>query len=138
MRLALGITPIRPVCPSCGGSTMYAGRQADPSRGLPWELQTFVCTHCSVVTVRHPGGDTATAAGLLPVTTWSDDYGTHSAEIDGLPYRIVAYPQGSPLAGKYGCYSGGRYTGLKSNLMEAKAWCRSLSVTSAHASAPSA
>ncbi|TXL82295.1 hypothetical protein FHP25_00940 [Vineibacter terrae] len=61
-----------------------------------------------------------------PAPSWVSEYGTHTAVLGGRTYRIVAYPQGSPLAGKYGCYRGGKYTGLTRDLAAAKTWCSDL------------
>lgn len=131
MRLPLGISPIRPDCDRCGGKTMFAGRQTHPVRGLPWALQSFACTVCSAVTTRLPGSY-CPGASRLPdravgrSAVWRGEYGTYSARLEGQTYRIVAYPAGSPLAGKYGCYCDGRYTGLAANLAAAKTWCGTL------------
>jgi hypothetical protein len=132
MRLPLGISPIRPACERCGGKTMFAGRRPHPTRGMPWELQTFVCMVCSAVTVREPEGGTATNgvrgsdSTTMPSAVWTTAYGIHTTRLDGQTYRIVAYPNGSPLAGKFGCYCDGRYTGLAANLAAAKTWCCTL------------
>ena len=132
MRLPLGITPIRPACNQCGAKTMFAGRQQHPTRGMPWEQQTFVCTVCSAVTARQPGDDTtmnvsrASDRAAARAVAWAGEYGAYTAVLDGQTYRIVAYPRGSPLAGRYGCYCDGRYTGLTADLAAAQAWCCTL------------
>lgn len=132
MRLPLGTSPTRPICERCGAQTMLAGRQPHPVRGLPWELQTFVCTVCSAATLQEPWGDRPTREApasdqaVVSPAVWTREYGTYTALLDGQTCRIVAYPRGSPLAGKYGCYRGRRYTGLRADLGAAKEWCSSL------------
>ncbi len=54
-----------------------------------------------------------------------DEYGTYTTVLYGKAYRIVAYPQGSPLAGNFCCYCDGRYTGVTVDFAAAKAWCLS-------------
>ena len=124
---------------------MFAGRQPHPVRGMPWELQTFACMRCSAVTTRQPGDDVpasvsrASAPPSLALAAWTGEYGSYTAMLDGLAYRIVAYPRGSPLAGKFGCYCEGRYTALTTDLAAAKAWClTSAETTSSTLSADSA
>jgi hypothetical protein len=109
---------------------MFIGRKPDPVRGMPWELQTFACIRCSAVTQRQPGDDAPASMPrsfdrLVPApAAWAGEYGSYTAMLDGQAHRIVAYPRGSPLAGKFGCYCDGRYTGLTADLAAAKAWCR--------------
>lgn len=99
---------------------------------MPWELQRFVCMKCSCVTTRETGPDRfeetpqAPAYNAVHAIAWMVEYGAHTAVVDDKVYRIVAYPSGSPLAGKYGCYCEGRYSGLTADLADAKAWCRAL------------
>jgi hypothetical protein len=106
---------------------------------MPWELQTFVCVACSAVTTRQSSDDTATsmpsAAGSAGIGAlrWLAAYDAHTAMLRGQTYRIVAYPRGSPLAGKYGCYRDGRYTGLTTDLAAAKALCGALAAGTARA-----
>jgi hypothetical protein len=68
----------------------------------------------------------APAYNSVHAIAWMVEYGAHTAVVDDKVYRIVAYPSGSPLAGKYGCYCEGRYSGLTADLAGAKAWCRAL------------
>ena len=123
MRLPLGVSTMRPTCAQCGAATLFAGRRSHPTRGLPWDVQTFVCTKCSAVTVWPP----ELTSNLAPtVPSWTDEYGAYTASLGGRVYRIVAYPRGSPLAGKYGCYCDGTYAGLTDGLVAAKTWCGTL------------
>jgi hypothetical protein len=128
MRLPIGISPPRPACARCGGKTVFSGRQSHPDRGLPWELQTFVCTSCSAVTVRHTGGDIMVEVPPMPghgalAATWTHDVGGYTAVLQRRAFRIVAYPRGSPLAGQYGCYCKARFIGLAADLAAAKVVC---------------
>ncbi len=125
MRLPLGISPIRPACAQCGGATLFADRQPHPIRGLPWDVQTFVCMKCSAAMVwpPEPASDLASTAAA---PSWTDEYGAYTASVGGHFYRIVAYPRGSPLADKYGCYCDGTYAGLTDGLAAAKTWCSTL------------
>lgn len=125
MRLPLGVSPLRPACDQCGGETMFAGRRPHPTRGLPWDVQTFVCTNCSAVTQR-PLDAAPALAPAIDTASWTDQYGTHTATLRGRLYRIVAYPRGSPLAGKYGCYCDGTYAGVTDGLLAAKTRCNAL------------
>ncbi|HJQ56129.1 MAG TPA: hypothetical protein VJ890_04445 [Vineibacter sp.] len=56
-------------------------------------------------------------------TTWTLDFGSYTAVLENLAFRIVAYPHGSPLAGKYGCYCKADFIGLAANLSAAKVVC---------------
>jgi hypothetical protein len=126
---------------------MFAGRRPHPVHSMPWKVQTFVCTRCSAITTRQPGDDAparvsrASVRPSLGAETWTGEYGSYTALLDGRLHRIVAYPRGSPLAGKFGCYCEGRHTGLTADLAAAKAWCqtwaeRTSSSLSANTAAP--
>lgn len=129
MRLPLGVSPVRPACRHCGGKTMFGGRQSHPTRGLPWELQTFLCTSCSAVTLLQSGDDAIVVESPLPgrdalAATWTYNFGGYTTVLENLAFRIVVYPQGSPLAGKYGCYCKAQFIGLAADLAAAKTACR--------------
>jgi hypothetical protein len=54
---------------------------------------------------------------------WKQTGDTHSARINGHDCKIVRYPEGSPLAGKYGCYRDGSFQGIATTLTTAKNRC---------------
>jgi hypothetical protein len=59
---------------------------------------------------------------------WTEDGKVLTAVIGGSTFRIVCYPEESPLAGKFGIYKDGRYQAALSTLAAAKTRCSGLAV----------
>jgi hypothetical protein len=77
-----------------------------------------------------PRADPATASNATNPTRsirWTAGRSAHSASVNGRRCRIVRYPDGSPFAGKFGCYVEGRFKGVAGTLETAKSRCRTIS-----------
>ncbi len=61
---------------------------------------------------------------------WTEDGRAHTATLGASTFRIVQYPDESPMGGKFGVYQDGRYAAALSTLAAAKTRCAGLAAKS--------
>lgn len=64
---------------------------------------------------------------------WTEDGRAHTATLGASTFRIVQYPEESPMGGKFGVYQDGRYEAALSSLAAAKARCAGLAAKNRNA-----
>ncbi|QQS11506.1 MAG: hypothetical protein IPK81_18295 [Rhodospirillales bacterium] len=60
-------------------------------------------------------------------TSWKRESGVDEAVVNGRACRVVRYPAGSPMEGRFGCYLDGQFKGAANSADAARSRCRSLS-----------